>query len=133
MQDEPGSTDVNAKRGAASAPSQLTAHTIAASTVTAAPPTGSMAAPTALHYNTGMGGGIPPTSSAGGTAGNYVSIGILPSMSPAQLPPLLLPAPPPATTTFKTTPLLPMPTLEDIEVANQTGGQSGQVSSSHRN
>ncbi|XP_044250981.1 uncharacterized protein [Drosophila takahashii] len=102
-------------------PSQLTAHTIAVSAVTAAPPTCSMAA----HYGGGM--GIPPTSSGGGTAGNYVSIGILPSMSPAQLPPLLLSAPPPATTTFKTTPLLPMPTLEDIEVANQTGGQSGQV------
>lgn len=80
-----------------------------------------------MHY-----GGVP--TSTGGT-GSYVSIGILPSMPPAQLAPLLLPAPPPATTTFKTTPLLPMPTLEDIEVAaNQSGGapggaQGGQVGS----
>ncbi|EDV44419.2 uncharacterized protein Dana_GF20348 [Drosophila ananassae] len=76
-------------------------------------------------------GGIPPTSSTtaatASATGSYVSIGILPNLPPAQLPPLLLPAPPSSTTTFKTTPLLPMPTLEDIEVANQNGGQAGQV------
>lgn len=105
-------------------------HAIATvSAAASATPSASAAAPPTVSGGN-VYGGIPPTSSttaAAAATGSYVSIGILPNLPPAQLPPLLLPAPPSSTTTFKTTPLLPMPTLEDIEVANQSGGQAGQV------
>ncbi|XP_017024332.1 uncharacterized protein [Drosophila kikkawai] len=117
-------------------PSQLTSHAMAMATATPTSCPGSgtgsvgltgSTTTTGMHYGGGGVIGGVPTSGTGNTAGSYVSIGILPSMPPAQLAPLLLPGPPTATTTtFKTTPLLPMPTLEDIEVAaNQGGGAPG--------